>query len=161
MHSTVPYLIIKQGKIKNMLTITINWFIVAYNACNKTKNSCRGIQVTQKSVLLNMYESIKNFKVQSKIFWLVFVLNFVLPYSRISSIFYHFLFIIIKSLIRFARIISQNQQRRKKDVLSLQVPLHEKRPQSELFWFVYSLIRTEYGEMRENTDQNNSKYGHF
>ena len=39
---------------------------------------------------------------------------------------------------------------------------------SELFWSVYSRIRTEYGEilrnsvqMRENTDQNNSEYGHF
>ena len=39
---------------------------------------------------------------------------------------------------------------------------------SELFWSVFSRIRTEYGEilrnsvqMRENTDQNNSEYGHF
>ena len=43
----------------------------------------------------------------------------------------------------------------------------EKRPYSELFWFTFSRIRTEYGEipysvrMRENVDQNNSKYGHF
>ena len=39
------------------------------------------------------------------------------------------------------------------------------------FWSVFSRIRTEYGEilrispysvrMRENTDQNNSKYGYF
>ena len=44
-------------------------------------------------------------------------------------------------------------------------------PYLELFWSVFSCIRTEYGEirsislysvpMRENTDQNNSKYGHF
>ena len=49
--------------------------------------------------------------------------------------------------------------------------LCEKRPYSELFWYVFSGIRTEYGEilrispytvqMRENTDQNNSGYGHF
>ena len=42
---------------------------------------------------------------------------------------------------------------------------------SELFWFVFSRIRTEYGEirsispysvrMRQNTDQNNSEYGNF
>ena len=42
---------------------------------------------------------------------------------------------------------------------------------SELFWSVFSRIRAEYGEirsislysvrMRENTDQNNSKYGNF
>ena len=39
---------------------------------------------------------------------------------------------------------------------------------SELFWSVFSRIRTEYGEilrnpvrMRENTDQNNSEYEHF
>ena len=42
---------------------------------------------------------------------------------------------------------------------------------SELFWSLFSRIRTEYGEkrsvssysarMRENTGQNNSEYGHF
>ena len=43
--------------------------------------------------------------------------------------------------------------------------LREKCPYSELCWSAFSRIRTEYGEilqeMRENTDQNNSKYGHF
>ena len=49
--------------------------------------------------------------------------------------------------------------------------LHEKCPYSELFWSEFSRIRTEYEEilcisqysvqMRENTDQNNSEYGHF
>ena len=49
--------------------------------------------------------------------------------------------------------------------------LREKFPYSELFWSVFSRIRTEYGEilrispysvqMRENTDQNNSEYEHF
>ena len=44
--------------------------------------------------------------------------------------------------------------------------LREKCPYSELFWSVFSRIRTEYGEiysvrMQENTDQNNSEYGHF
>ena len=44
-------------------------------------------------------------------------------------------------------------------------------PYSELFWSVFSRIRTENGEIlrispysvriRENTDQNNSEYGHF
>ena len=44
-------------------------------------------------------------------------------------------------------------------------------PYSELFWSEFSLILTEYGEirsispysfqMRENTDQNNFEYGHF
>ena len=47
--------------------------------------------------------------------------------------------------------------------------LREKRLYWELFWSVFSSIRTEYGEiqsisphsvqMRENTDQNNSEYG--
>ena len=34
---------------------------------------------------------------------------------------------------------------------------------SELFWFAFSRIRTEYGQIRsnENADQNNSKYGYF
>ena len=51
------------------------------------------------------------------------------------------------------------------------VSLREKCPYSELFWPAFSCIRTEYGEilrispysvrMRENTDQNNSEYGHF
>ena len=49
--------------------------------------------------------------------------------------------------------------------------LCEKCPYPELFWFVFSRIRTEYGEilrispysvqMQENMDQNNSEYGHF
>ena len=49
--------------------------------------------------------------------------------------------------------------------------LWEKCPYLELSWSVFSLIRTEYGEiqsispysvqMRENVDQNNSEYGHF
>ena len=48
--------------------------------------------------------------------------------------------------------------------------LRKKYPYSELFWSVFSRIRTEYGEiriyqylvrMRENADQNNSEYGHF
>ena len=50
-------------------------------------------------------------------------------------------------------------------------PLRKICPYSELFWFVFSHIRTEYEEirsifsysvrMRENMDQNNSKNGHF
>ena len=49
--------------------------------------------------------------------------------------------------------------------------LREKCPYSEFFLSVFSHIRTEYGEillispysvqMQENTDQKNSKYGHF
>ena len=44
-------------------------------------------------------------------------------------------------------------------------------PYSELFWSIFSRIRTEYGEtirissysvqIGENTDQYNSEYGHF
>ena len=50
-------------------------------------------------------------------------------------------------------------------------PLRDKCLYSELFWSVFSRIRTEYGEilrispylvrMRENTDQNDSEYEHF
>ena len=50
-------------------------------------------------------------------------------------------------------------------------PLREKGPYSELFLSAFSRIQTEYGEiwsispysvkMRENSDQNNSEYGHF
>ena len=49
--------------------------------------------------------------------------------------------------------------------------LRKKCPYSELFWSVFSCIRTEYGEMlcisphsfqiRKNKDLNNSEYGHF
>ena len=49
--------------------------------------------------------------------------------------------------------------------------LRKKCPYSELFCSAFSRVRTEYGEilrislyavpMRENTDQNNSEYGHF
>ena len=49
-----------------------------------------------------------------------------------------------------------------------QVSLREKCPYSEFFWSLFSLIRTEYGEirrysvwMRENAYQKNSEYGHF
>ena len=49
-----------------------------------------------------------------------------------------------------------------------QLSLCEKCPYSEFFWSVFSRIRTEYGEkrsisvqMRENTNQKNSEYGHF
>ena len=48
--------------------------------------------------------------------------------------------------------------------------LREKCPYSELFWSIFSSIRTEYGEIRsispysvrmqENTDQNNFEHGH-
>ena len=43
---------------------------------------------------------------------------------------------------------------------------HEKCTHSELFWYGFSRIRTEYGEIllnlvRENTDQSSSEYGHF
>ena len=43
--------------------------------------------------------------------------------------------------------------------------LPEKCSYSELFWSAFSRIWTKYGEysvrMWENTDQNNSEYGHF
>ena len=54
---------------------------------------------------------------------------------------------------------------------NMQVSLLKECPLSELFWSVFSRIRTEYGEIlrippysvriQENTDQNNSEYGHF
>ena len=50
-------------------------------------------------------------------------------------------------------------------------PLREKCPYSELFWFAFFRILTEYGQIRgispysvrkrQNVDQNNSEYGHF
>ena len=44
----------------------------------------------------------------------------------------------------------------------LNYSLRKKWPYSELFWSVFSRIGTEYSvRIRENTDQNNSKYGHF
>ena len=57
------------------------------------------------------------------------------------------------------------------DQFLLQRTLREMCPYSELFWFVFSRIRTQSGkirsispysvQMRENTDQNYSEYGHF
>ena len=54
---------------------------------------------------------------------------------------------------------------------SKQIALYEKCSYSEFFWSVSSCIRTEYEEMlhispysvwmRENMDQENSKYGRF
>ena len=56
-------------------------------------------------------------------------------------------------------------------MISNEQRLCEKWPYSEFFCFVFSRIRTEYGDirsislyliqMRENTDQKNSEYGHF
>ena len=37
----------------------------------------------------------------------------------------------------------------------------KKCPYLDIFWSVFPLICTEYGRMREKTDQNNSKYGYF
>ena len=55
--------------------------------------------------------------------------------------------------------------------LVAKVSLRKECPYCELFWSSFSRIRTAYGEirgislysvrMRENTDQNNSEYGHF
>ena len=55
--------------------------------------------------------------------------------------------------------------------MAINITLLEKCPYSELFSSVFSRIRAEYGEMQsiypysvwmwENTDQNNSEYGHF
>ena len=52
-----------------------------------------------------------------------------------------------------------------------QQTLRKNCPYSELFWSIFSRIWTEYGEIlrispcsvpiQENTDQNNSEYGHF
>ena len=39
--------------------------------------------------------------------------------------------------------------------------LREKCPYLELFLSAFCCIRTEHGEIQENTDQNNSEYGHF
>ena len=54
---------------------------------------------------------------------------------------------------------------------SLIQALRKKCPYLELFWSLFPRIRTDYGEiwwispylvqMRENTDRNNSEYGHF
>ena len=56
-------------------------------------------------------------------------------------------------------------------IYAIKIFLREDCPYSELFWFVFSHLWTECGEilrispylvqMWENTDQNNSKYGHF
>ena len=60
---------------------------------------------------------------------------------------------------------------RSRNFLGLSYSLRKTCPYSELFWSIFSRIRTEYGEMRsispysvrmrENTDQNNSEYGPF
>ena len=42
------------------------------------------------------------------------------------------------------------------------ISLREKCPYSELFWSLFFRIWTEYSvRLRENTDENNSKHGHF
>ena len=46
-------------------------------------------------------------------------------------------------------------------LLKFEEVLREKCPYSELFWSVFSNIRTEYGEIRSIYGQNNSEYEHF
>ena len=44
----------------------------------------------------------------------------------------------------------------------MSITLHKKSLYWELFWSVFSHIQAEYSvRVRENTDQNNSEYGHF
>ena len=57
------------------------------------------------------------------------------------------------------------------NVLPLSITLRKNCAYLKLFWFIFSRIRTEYGKilrispysvrLQENTDQNNSEYGHF
>ena len=46
-------------------------------------------------------------------------------------------------------------------VLNTPLTLREKCPYLECFWSVFACIQTEYGEIRLNTDQTKSEYGHF
>ena len=63
------------------------------------------------------------------------------------------------------------KKKRKKKLLCVSLSLRTKCPYLELFWSIFSRIRSEYGEilcispcsvrMRRNADQNNSEYGYF
>ena len=67
--------------------------------------------------------------------------------------------------------ISKVKYARKEYGFSVTHTLHEKCPYSELFWSLFSCIRTEYGKillislylvrMWENMDQNNTEYGSY
>ena len=96
------------------------------------------------------------------------------PYS---ALFYALMTYIIKSLIRcFSKKWSFNSFRDNPrseiflGTLNIKNSLREKCPYLGFFWFVFSHIRTEYVSLRvspysvqrrEDTDQKNSKYGHF
>ena len=66
---------------------------------------------------------------------------------------------------------SSSHETRRNCILIGWYRLRKRYPYLELFWSLFSRIRTEYGEIqsismysvqtRENTDQNNSEYGHF
>ena len=68
-------------------------------------------------------------------------------------------------------IFTEKNPSRKTSIFVQYLSLRKKCPYLKLFWPVFFHIRTEYGEIRnvspysvqmwENTDQNNSKYGHF
>ena len=65
----------------------------------------------------------------------------------------------------------ENENKNKRRVFNWYLNTANKCPYSELFWSVFSGIRTEYGEiqsispysvrMLENADHNNSEYGRF
>ena len=75
-------------------------------------------------------------------------------------------------VIKFILILSEDRMYQKivKNA-NIYDPRRKTCPYSELFWSAFSRIRTEYGEiwsispysgqMEENTERNNSKYGHF
>ena len=76
---------------------------------------------------------------------------------------------LILGFLNLSKIFYAGLQKTNYDKYS-QMILREKCPYSELFWSLFSRIRTEYGEIRsispysarmwENTDQNKSEYGH-
>ena len=77
-----------------------------------------------------------------------------------------------KSLrIKYQQWLSINTNQSVNEALHAKTSFCVKCPHPELFWSAFSLIQTEYEEilrisphsvgMRENTDQNNSEYGHF
>ena len=113
-------------------------------------------------------------------FWVVIMKLFfpdILKWVQCSKLYFDiigirlWIIILMKSITLYFVLLIRGLYPVFKTICLFNLSLRVKCPYSELFWFVFSRIRTEYWQlrsistyaiqMRENTNQNNSEYGHF
>ena len=123
----------------------------------QTQKSCSKMKLKGSSIFVCYYQI---YIVQTNTYAFVFHFAFI----------YLFAFFIVLFTCKLDISIQKYRTESAKFCATI-LTLREKCPYSELFWHVFSHIRTEYGEirsvspysvrMRENKEQDNCKYGHF